>query len=70
MKKLRKRVQENIVEPNEEQRALLRSSREQHRCSSLGLKNQEAYTQILLETLAEIILEAFLYERSNSRANK
>jgi len=65
MKKLGTRVQENIVEPNEEQRALLPSSGEQNRCSSLGSNNQEAHTQILLETLAELILEAFFHERNH-----
>lgn len=58
MKKLGKRVQQNI-EPNEEQRALLPSSRDTIRCSSLGFNNQESHTQILLETLAELIVEAY-----------
>lgn len=65
MKTLRKRVQENIVEPDEEQRALLRSSRDTSRCSSLGFSSQEPPTQILLETLAEIIVEAYFNEQNN-----
>lgn len=65
MKKLGKRVQENIVEPNEEQRALLPSSRDTSRCSSLGFSNQEPPTQILLETLAELIVEAYFNQNTN-----
>jgi hypothetical protein len=66
MKKLGKRVQENIIEPNEEQRALLPSSRDTSRCSSLGFNNQEPHTNILLETLAEIIVEVYFHEQNNS----
>ncbi|MDB5009194.1 MAG: hypothetical protein JWP45_3587 [Mucilaginibacter sp.] len=68
MKKLGKRVQNNI-EPNEEQRALLPSSREHNRCSSLGFPNQELHTQILLETLAELIVEVYFYDRNKPNAD-
>ena len=66
MKKLGKRVQENIVEPNEEQRVLLPSSRDTIRCSSLGFDNQEPHTHLLLETLAELIVEVYFHDRNNS----
>jgi hypothetical protein len=65
MKKLGKRVQENIVEPNEEQRALLPSSRDTSRCSSLGFGNQEPPIQILIETLAELIVEAYFNQNKS-----
>jgi hypothetical protein len=65
MKMLGKRVKKNIVEPNEEQRALLPSSREKNRCSSLGFSNQEPHTNILLDTLAELIVEAYFNQHTN-----
>jgi len=70
MKKLRKREKENIVESNEEQRALLRSSREQNRCSSLGLhlsifekeamQNYEGLGEVLKEIHFRLIKDGYI----------
>lgn len=64
MKKLGKGEQENI-EPNEEQRALLPSSREQNRCSSLGFS--EPPVDVLLDQLAEILVEAYFYHKKHDK---
>jgi hypothetical protein len=66
MKKLGKGVQNNI-EPNEEQRALLPSSREQYRCSSLGFKDKEPTVEMLINALSEIIVDAYVFSKRTEK---
>ncbi len=68
MKKLGKKVQPNIVEPNEEQRAFLPSSSEANRCSSLGFK--EPSIEQLINTLSEIIIDAYVFSKQTKTRNK
>lgn len=44
----------------EEQRTLLRSSKGDSRCSSLGVNNLTSSKEIELDTLASILVEIFL----------
>ena len=67
MKKLGKRVQENIEEPNEEQRALLPSSRDTSRCSSLGFTDKEPTIELLVNALSEIIVDAYVFSKRTKK---
>jgi hypothetical protein len=55
--------------PKVEPRSLLPCSTDVTRGSTLGFYDEEPPTEILIETLAELIVEAFFYER-NKRDNK
>ncbi len=72
MNKLRESlISESHIEPNEGQRELLRSSKNSHRCPSLGsIINNRDSEDVALDYLAKVLVEAFLdkeeYERSNT----
>jgi len=51
--------------PKAEQSNLLSSNSGVSDCSALGFNNAEPSTQILVETLAELIVEAYFHERTN-----
>lgn len=75
MKELDKsQIVDNIFIPKEGQRELLSSNRVHNRCPSLVAKSSDASEDILLDYLANILVEAFLdkkeYERKLSNKSK
>jgi hypothetical protein len=71
MKELRKSLKsKKNIEPNEGQRELLRSSKDLHRCPSLGFISNNNSESVALDYLASVLVEAFLdtqeYERNNT----
>jgi hypothetical protein len=68
MKELRKSLKSK--KPNEGQRELLRSSKDLHRCPSLGFISNNNSESVALDYLASVLVEAFLdtqeYERNNT----
>lgn len=52
--------------PKAEPRGLLSSNNDVNRGSALGFGGQEPQTQILIEQLAELIVQVYLYDRDNT----
>jgi len=53
--------------PKAEQSSLLSSNMEVMDCSALGVNEQEPPTDILLDQLAAIIVEAYFYEKQHNK---
>jgi hypothetical protein len=49
--------------PKAEPLSFLPCSNDVNRGSALGFNNQEPHTQVLLETLAELIVEVYFYDQ-------
>ncbi|HJP64207.1 MAG TPA: hypothetical protein VJ844_12250 [Mucilaginibacter sp.] len=54
--------------PKAEPRGFLPCSNDVNRGSALGFKNQESHTDLLLETLAELIVEVYFHERNKNNS--
>jgi hypothetical protein len=64
---LDKEEQIHTVVPNMEQRASLSSNKDVILCSILGSENAELSNEILLAQLAELIVEAYFYDKKQSK---
>ncbi|MEO7216328.1 hypothetical protein [Mucilaginibacter sp.] len=57
----------HTIVSNTEQRTLLPCREDTFRCSVLGPDNSDAETELLLEGLAALIVEAYLYINKQSK---
>jgi len=67
MKSQGKRQINNV--PEAELRSLLPCSTDVMRGSALGFEAQEPHTQILIEQLAELIVQVYLHEKDDFKGN-
>lgn len=65
MKKQGKRQLNNVLKV--EPRSLLPCSTDVMRGSALGLGNREILTEVLIAQLAELIVQAYFYDRNNNQ---
>lgn len=56
--------------PKAEPRSLLPCSTDVIRGSALGFKGQEPHMQALLEQLAELIVQVYLYDRNDTKQDE